>query len=175
MQQYLAQVILLGFNFAPKGWAFCAGQTLPINSNQALFSIIGTFYGGNGTQTFQLPDLRGRVPIHWGQGLGQPDYSIAEIGGTQTTTLFPSNLPLHNHPMSAFTGAGNNGDPIGNVLAKGPVITGTNVNVYSTTANTTMAPTAIVPNGGNLPIPVLQPYLTLNYCISLSGIYPSRN
>jgi microcystin-dependent protein len=176
MTPYLAQIILLGFNFAPKGFAFCSGQLLPINQNQALFAILGTTYGGNGIQTFALPDLRGRVPVNPGQGPGLPNYVLGEVSGTQSTTLLASNLPLHIHPMSVNNGAGNSGSPSGNLLAKGPIISeGTNVNVYSTTFNTNMANTTIAPNGGNQPFSILQPYLTLNYSIALQGIFPSRN
>jgi len=176
MTPYLAQIILFGFNFAPRGFAFCAGQLLPINQNQALFSILGTTFGGNGIQNFSLPDLRGRVPINPGQGLGLPNYTLGEISGTQTTTLLANNLPLHIHPMSVNNGAGNSISPGGNVLAKGPIISGgTNTNIYSNTANTTMAGTAITPSGGSQPFSILQPYLVLNYCVALTGIFPSRN
>jgi microcystin-dependent protein len=175
MEPFIAQIMLLGFNFAAKGWALCAGQIMSINSNQALFSILGTTYGGNGVQTFALPDLRGRVPIHWGQGPGQPVYVLGETGNTQSVTLNAGNLPLHTHLVSVSNGAGNNGSPSGNVLAQGPVISGANVSLYSTSSNTTMNATAIAPNGGNQPVSVLQPYLTLNYSIALTGIFPSRN
>lgn len=177
MTPYLAQIILLGFNFNPKGWQLCAGQLLALNQNQALFSILGTTYGGNGTQTFALPDLRGRTPISWGQGPGLSNYAIGEAAGTQQSTLLANNLPGHNHIMSVYNEAGDNGSPGGNVLAKGPVISGqtSNVWVYGTSANTTMSPVSIKTNGGNQPFSTLQPYLVLNYSIALTGIFPSRN
>jgi microcystin-dependent protein len=176
MTPYIAQVILLGFDFQPKGWALCQGQLLPINQNQALFSILGTTYGGNGVQTFALPDLRGRIPINPGQSPGLSNYDLGQRGGTQNTTLLANNLPLHNHLMQVNTGAGNAGAPNANLLAQGPVISGgVNTNVFTTSANTTMSATAIAPAGGNQPISILQPYLALNYSIALQGIFPSRN
>jgi len=176
MTPYVAQIMTVGFNFAPKGWQLCNGQLLAINQNQALFSILGTTYGGNGTQTFALPDLRGRAPIHWGAGPGQPQYSLGEMAGTQNTTLLPNNLPLHNHLMAVYNNTGNKGTPVGNVLAKGAVIgTSGNASIYSTSANTTMAPNALAPNGGSQPFPILQPYLVVNYVIALQGIFPTRN
>jgi microcystin-dependent protein len=176
MTPYIAQIILLGFDFNPKGWALCAGQLMPINQNQALFSILGTTYGGNGIQTFALPDLRGRVPFNPGQGPGLSNYVLGQVSGTENITLLANNLPLHNHPMQVNTGAGNAGSPSANLLAQGPIIAGgVNTNVFTNSANTTMSPTAIAPNGGNQPISILQPYLVLNYSIALLGIFPSRN
>jgi microcystin-dependent protein len=176
MTPFIAQVILLGFDWNPRSWALCDGQLLPISQNQALFSILGTTYGGNGIQTFALPDLRGRIPINPGQGPGLANYNLGQVGGAQTTTLVANNLPLHNHLMQVNTGAGNAGAPIANLLAQGPVITGgVNTNVFATSANTTMSPTAIAANGGNQPISILQPYLALNYSIALQGVFPSRN
>jgi microcystin-dependent protein len=176
MTPYLGQIMTVGFNFAPKTWQLCAGQLLAIQSNQALFSILGTTYGGNGIQTFALPDLRGRVPIHWGQGPGQPYYNLGETGGTETTTLLSNNLPLHNHAMSVNNATPNNAAPSGNYLAKGAVINNANALLYTTSAaNTTMAASAISSTGSNQPVSVIQPYLTINYVIALSGIFPSRN
>jgi microcystin-dependent protein len=175
MTPYIAQVMTVGFNFAPKGWQLCNGQLLAINQNQALFSILGTTYGGNGTQNFGLPDLRGRAPIHWGTGPGQPDYALGEMGGTQNTTLLSNNLPLHNHIMSVYNNAGNKSTPASNVLAKGALIGASNASIYSTTANTTMAPGTLSANGGSQPFPILQPYLAVNYVIALQGIFPTRN
>ncbi|MFI5137334.1 MAG: phage tail protein [Sphingobacteriales bacterium] len=174
MTPYIAQIILLGFNFNPKGWQLCAGQILPINQYQALFSILGTTYGGNGTQNFALPDLRGRIPIHWGTG-GGGNYVLGETGGTETSTVLAGNLPLHSHSMSVYNGAGGIGTPANNVLAQGPVVGGANVSLYATSANTTMSGSALAPAGSSQPISILQPYLAMNYCIALTGIFPSRN
>ncbi|ASU34283.1 Microcystin-dependent protein [Mucilaginibacter xinganensis] len=148
---------------------------MSIQQNQALFSILGTTYGGNGVQTFALPDLRGRVALHTGQGPGLSNYVLGEVSGTQSTTLLPGNLPSHNHLMNANTGAGNSGAPSGNLLAQGPVIGGVNVNEYTTSANTTMNATSIAVAGGSQPVSILQPYLALNYSVALQGIFPSRN
>jgi microcystin-dependent protein len=149
---------------------------MSIQQNAALFSILGTTYGGNGIQTFGLPDLRGRVPIHWGQGPGQPDYVLGEISGTQAITVPPSSLPLHNHFMQVNNATPNAGAPAGNYLAAGASISGTSALLYTTNAaNTTMSPNEIAPNGGNQPLSILQPYLTVNYVIALVGIFPSRN
>jgi microcystin-dependent protein len=175
MTPYIAQIILLGFNFNPKGWLLCQGQLLSIQQNAALFSLLGTTYGGNGTLTFGLPDLRGRTPIHPGQGPGLPNYVLGELAGTEATTVLASNLPLHNHLMNANTSAGNSGSPATALLAAGPTISGSVALVYGTSANTTMLSTALASAGGNQPVSILQPYLTLNYSIALNGIFPSRS
>jgi len=179
MEPFLAQILLLAFNFAPKGWAFCAGQTLAINQNQAIFSLLGTTYGGNGTTTFLLPDLRGRTPIHPGAGPGLPQYTLGQVGGTETVTLIANQLPLHTHSMLANTGASTTGLPTGAILATGPVVATvpaiTNLNVYSGSTNTTMGANALAASGGNQPFSILQPFSVLNYSIALQGIFPSRN
>jgi len=175
MTPFIAQIFLLGFNFNPKTWALCSGQLMAINQNAALFSILGTTYGGNGTTTFALPDLRGRIPVHTGQGPGTSNIVLGEIGGSQTTQLLANNLPLHSHTMSVSTTAGNAGTPSVNLLAQGPTV-GSPVTLYSTaTPNTTMAATALASNGSNVAISILQPYLTLNYSMALQGIFPSRS
>ena len=148
---------------------------MSIQQNAALFSILGTTYGGNGVQTFGLPDLRGRAPIHPGQGPGLPNYSLGEVAGTESTTVLGSNLPLHNHTMNANTSAGNSGSPATALLAAGPAVGGSAAMVYGTSANTTMLSTALASTGGNQPVSILQPYLALNYSIALQGIFPSRN
>jgi microcystin-dependent protein len=175
MTPYLAQIMTCSFDFAPKGWAFCAAQLLAINQNQALFSILGTTYGGNGMQTFALPDLRGRVPINWGQGPGQPDYTLGEIAGLQTVTLLAGNLPAHSHLMSVSNAAGNSQTPASCVVAKGAMAGQVQTTPYATTAGSTMSPLALTNAGSNLPFSILQPYLTLNYVIATTGIFPSRN
>jgi microcystin-dependent protein len=173
MTPFLAQIMLVGFNFAPKGWLQCAAQLLSIQQNAALFSILGTTYGGNGTQTFGLPDLRGRTSIHWGQGTGQPQYVLGELAGSEKVTLLPSNLPLHNHTLNVSATAANAPSPSGNLAAQ----PASNIGgmLYGSTNNVTMAAGTVVNNGGGQPISILQPYLVLNYVIATTGIFPSRN
>ena len=130
---FIGQIMLNGFGFAPRNWAFCNGQLLPINQNQALFSILGTTYGGNGVQTFALPDLRGRVPIHWGNGPGLTPRSLGEVGGSESVTLLQTQMPAHNHVASASAAAPSVGVPTGNAWATGGTA------AYAATANTTMA------------------------------------
>jgi microcystin-dependent protein len=175
---YLGEIRMTGFNFAPVGWALCNGQTLPISQYSALFALLGTTYGGNGITTFNLPDLQGRVPIHWGNGAGLSPYVIGENGGTESVTLLNNQMPLHNHLMNVNNAAGNSPDPINKILgetaneARPPVLTQT----YTSNASTgTLAPTAISTAGGNLPHPNLQPFLTVNFIIALAGIFPSRS
>jgi len=161
---YLGEVKIISWNFAPKGWAFCNGQLLPINQNQALFSLLGTTYGGDGRVNFALPDLRGRVPVHMGSGLIE-----GQRVGEETHTLIMSEMPAHNHLASASSAAPDQGLPTGNewaALASG----------YSTASpNTTLAPSAITNVGGSQPHNNMQPYLVLNFVIALQGIFPSQN
>ena len=174
MDQYLGEIRLFTFNFAPKGWAFCAGQLLSIQQNAALFALLGTYYGGNGTNTFQLPDLRSRVPNHMGSG-GGGSYGIGEIGGVENVALLPNQIPAHTHLFQATTTRGIGEKPIGNI----PGQTTSNAPerlAYAAPANlTTLNPASIQPAGNSLPHPNIQPYLALNYCIALTGIFPSRN
>ena len=162
---YLAQISIFAGNFAPRGWAFCNGQILSIAQNSALFSLLGTTYGGNGQTTFALPDLRGRVPIHAGQGPGLSPYNLGQVSGAETTTLLATNLPAHNHGISASSGAQTTNRPNNGYLAAG--------NRYATSPNATMAPTATT--GAGQPFNNVQPYLTLNFIIAIEGIFPSRN
>ena len=177
-EPFIGQIQPFSFNFAPRGWALCDGQLLPISQNSALFSLIGTTYGGDGRVTFQLPDLRGRVMIHQGQGPGQPSYAWGETGGATETTLLTSNMPAHNHLIGAngTAGAGSEGSPSGNFLA-GATDSGTGgpLTIYSPTANATMNANAVSMTGGSQPFSLLQPFLTISICIALSGIFPSRN
>ncbi len=176
MTPYIAQITGFGFNFAPKGWAYCAGALMSIQQNQALFSILGTTYGGNGIQTFALPDLRGRVPISWGQGPGLSGYTLGEQSGTQTITVLASQLPLHNHPFSVNTALATSPVPTSNYLAQGAAEGGLNVSMYATgSANAAMAPGTIAAAGGTQPLSIIQPYNVINYSIALNGIFPSRN
>jgi microcystin-dependent protein len=166
----LGEIMLVPYNFAPRGWAFCSGQILPIAQNTALFSLLGTTYGGNGQTTFALPDLRGRCALSSGQGPGLSNYSLGQLSGTETVTLIGNQLPIHSHTVAAVDDDATASTPTNalpaNIVAKG----------YSKAAgNTNMNPTMIGGGGGNQPHPNLQPYLALNYCIALEGIFPSRN
>jgi microcystin-dependent protein len=163
-EPFLGEIKIISWNYAPKGWAFCNGQLLPINQNQALFSILGTTYGGNGQTNFALPDLRGRVPAHMGNGLIE-----GQMVGEEAHTVIISEMPAHNHPASASSAAPDKGSPTGNEWAS-------QASGYSTgTANTTFSPSAISNVGGSQPHTNLQPYLVVNFVIALSGIFPSRN
>jgi len=173
--QFLGQILPVAFNFAPKGWATCSAQLLSIQQNQALFSLLGTTYGGNGVTTFALPDLRGRVAMHQGQGPGLETYTLGEIGGTPTVTMVSSNLPQHTHPLMASTAVAGNPSPNAHALAAGGQIGTATALAYGTAAGTTANAGTIAPNGNSYPIPVLQPYTVLQYCIALQGIFPSRN
>ncbi len=165
---FLSELKMVSFGFAPKGWTMCNGQLLPINQNQALFSLLGTTYGGNGQTTFGLPDLRGRVPMHSGSG-----HTLGERGGVESTTLLITQLPQHNHLISAATVAEDATKPSGNLMAT----TSGNLTIYTTkhTIGVAMDP-AIMPNmGGSQPHENRQPFLTLNWVIALQGIFPSQN
>ena len=173
---YIGQVFMYGYDWAPKNYALCANQQLSIAQNQALFSILGTTYGGNGVQTFALPDLRGRTYVAWGQGPGLSDYVLGEMTGTETVTLLQSNLPQHNHLMNVNNAAATASDPTGAVLSQGAIMSGVTVATYSTGgANAQMNAGALATAGGNQPVSVLQPYLAINFSICLYGLFPSRN
>jgi microcystin-dependent protein len=163
---FLGEIRLFGGNFAPQGWAFCNGQTLSISQNTALFSLLGTTYGGNGTTTFALPDLRGRVPMHWGDGPGLTPRSLGEQDGVESVQLTQQELPSHTHTLSGSTGAVNTTRPTNAVPAKGGSYT-------TASPNTQMAPPGLT--GGNQPHDNLQPSLAVSFIIALQGIFPSRN
>lgn len=169
MDPIIATIILFAGNFAPRGWAFCDGQLLSIAQYTALFSILGTQFGGNGIQTFALPDLRGRVPMHAGQGPGLSPRTIGQAFGTESVTLISNNIPSHTHPLLATTAASDDDVPTGLSLAGGEF--------YSSTAPTVALNAATVgPNaGGSSPVQTLPPALVINYIIALEGIYPSRD
>jgi microcystin-dependent protein len=167
--QYLGEIRIFSFGFAPKGWAQCNGQTMSIQQNTALFSLLGTFYGGDGVRTFQLPNLQGRVPLHWGQLAGGSAYTIGEVGGSPAITL-TNNQTGHTHVPSAAT-AGTTNSPTGAY----PAGSGTLVDFASTSDGSTMASTMLSSVGGSQPHSNLQPSLVLNICIALTGIFPSRN
>ena len=163
-EPFLGELKLIAWSYPAKGWAFCNGQLLPINQNQALFSLLGTMYGGNGQTTFALPDLRGRVPLHHGQGLSQGTRL-----GEETHTITSAEMPSHTHPVMAHNGSATQGAPAGAVLASSP-------NMYTTFNNaTSLHPSTITNVGGSQAHENRQPYLALNWMIALQGIFPSRN
>ncbi|MCR2806632.1 phage tail protein [Paenibacillus soyae] len=165
-ESYIGEIKLFGFGFTPKNWLPCQGQLLPINQNQALFAILGTTYGGNGVTTFALPDLRGRVPVHTGNGV-----TLGQIAGAESHTLTLNEIPAHTHTVSASTTVSNQYSPVGNVWAE--AANGTSV--FSPEANTTLRADAIGAAGGSQPHTNMQPYLAMNYCICVNGIFPSQN
>lgn len=183
MDEFIAIIKMFGGNFAPRGWAFCNGQILSIAQNTALFSLLGTTFGGNGQTTFALPDLRGRVPIHPGQGPGLSPYSLGQVAGSENTTLTSQQMPQHIHAFAQPTTSsdGNDTQPGGQLPAVGVVnVNGTDyqVNAYRSgaTADGAFAPagnTGIA--GGSQPFSNIQPYLCVNFIICLEGIFPSRN
>lgn len=172
----LGCIYMFAGNFAPRGYALCAGQLLAISQNTALFSLLGTTYGGDGITTFALPDLRGRSPISAGQGPGLTDITLGEVGGAETVTLLTSNMPLHNHSLNADANPASVGAPAGASLADSGNSQSGGVPIYSSTnPNTPLNPQSIGFAGGNVPFPIRSPYLGINYIIATEGIYPSRN
>lgn len=175
---FVGEIRCFGFNFAPKGWAFCNGALQPISQNTALFSLLGTTYGGDGRSTYALPDLQGRVPIHSGQGPGLTDYLRGESGGVETVSLLVSEMPAHNHPFSGTSASANDKRPkTGSALAQttkaGPISPGDNYYAVPGTL-ASLNPSTVLPTGSGLPHNNMQPYLTLNFCIALQGIFPPR-
>jgi microcystin-dependent protein len=174
-QPFLGQILLVGFNFAPVGWALCDGQLLPISQNTALFSLLGTQYGGDGRSTFGLPDLRSRVPIGMGQGNGLSPYTIGEMTGVESVTLQATQMPQHNHLINATNAAGGVQTPANNFLAAGTA-GGRPADIYSAgPSQGTLSPNAVSFTGGSQPHNNIQPVLAMNYIIALQGIFPSRN
>ncbi len=174
-QPFLGQILLVGFNFEPQGWAFCNGQLLAIQQNTALFSLLGTTYGGDGIRTFALPNLQSRVPIHMGQGAGLSPYTIGEMTGVETVTLLANQMPQHNHLINATNAAGGVQTPANNFLAAGTA-SGRPADIYSAgPSQGTLSPNAVTNAGGNQPHTNIQPVLAMNYIIALQGIFPSRN
>jgi microcystin-dependent protein len=169
---FVAEIRILPINFAPKGWAFCDGQLLPISQNTALFSLIGTFYGGDGISNFALPNLQGNAPMFWGQGPGLVSYVEGERGGVETVTLLQTEMPAHTHQASGATGNGPT-SPANNTWGTAAGRTPPPSYVDGS-PNVTMASTTVAVTGGNLPHNNMQPYLTLNFCIALQGIFPAR-
>jgi microcystin-dependent protein len=167
VDQYLGEIRLVPYTFAPTGWALCAGQLLPINQNQALFALLGNTYGGDGKTTFALPDLRGRVPLGAGTGATGSTYPVGSTGGEETVKLAVGQLPAHSHPVHANSGAATTKEPVGGVPAKG--------GAYAATQNGTMGAAMLGKTGGGQAHENRQPYLSLNYIIALAGIFPSQN
>ena len=169
---FVAEIRIFPFNFAPKGWAWCDGQLLPLAQNTALFSLVGTTYGGDGKSTFALPNLQGNAPMHWGQGPGLSSHDLGEIGGSDTVTLLESEMPAHSHSVLAQS------VPLGGVTrAAGTTLSRpASGNLYSVNnpRPVQMSPTALQPAGGSQPHNNLQPYLTFYFCIALQGVFPPR-
>jgi microcystin-dependent protein len=172
MDPFVAEIRIFPFNFAPKGWAFCDGQILPLSQNTALFSLLGTTYGGDGKSNFALPDLQGRAPMHPGQGPGLSLHDLGETGGSETVSLLTSEIPAHSHALDANTQPGEDAAPQGENLGR---TVGAQLYQTDTAANIVVtAPQALAPAGGSQPHNNLMPYLALNFCIALQGVYPPR-
>jgi microcystin-dependent protein len=178
---FIGQIMMAGFNFAPRFWALANGQLLPINQNQALFSLLGTQYGGNGTTNFALPDLRSRTPIGYASsvdpGWQPPSVQIGQASGVENVTLLSTNLPAHAHQANASTGNGSHRVPSNRVLATSTNTGGAALPIYAASNGSLVPlnPATVGPAGGNQPHPNMQPYSVINFCVALSGIYPSRN
>ena len=171
---YLGEIRMFAGGFAPSGWALCNGQTLAISSNTALFSLLGTYYGGNGVTTFNLPNFQGGIfPTHWGTGPVFSSGSPGITGGSPTTTLTASNLPPHSHPLNCVASGGNQPSPAGTL----PAIesTGTSSNYSTTAATGQMSSAAIGPTGSGAPVSTVTPFLAVTFIIALEGIFPARN
>ncbi|NUO01700.1 MAG: phage tail protein [Saprospiraceae bacterium] len=170
MDPFVAEIRIFGFNFAPKGWAFCNGKLMAISQNTALFSLLGTTYGGDGRSTFALPDLQGRSPMFWGQGPGLTDRVIGESAGEESITLLQSEIPAHSHALNGVNDTGNQSSPGGAFPAR--------ANLYKANPGgnplVQMNLAAVTPAGSSQPHNNMQPYLTLNMCIALQGIFPPR-
>lgn len=163
---FVGEIRMFGGNFAPAGWMFCEGQLLPISENETLFNLIGTTYGGDGQETFALPDLRGRLPIHQGNG-----FILAETGGVEEVTLTTQQIPIHTHPFVASTAGATQTSPTGQVIAQ----SGQRAVYTEDSTTTNLAPSAISPMGGSQPHTNFQPYLCINFIISLFGIFPRQS
>jgi microcystin-dependent protein len=176
---FVAEIRIFGFNFAPKGWAFCAGQLLPLSQNTALFSLLGTTYGGDGKSNFALPNLQGSAPMHPGQGPGLSLHDLGETGGSTSVTLLQTEMPGHNHTMQGNTNIATNASPANAVYMRGHYNDGVGnsgaVDLYTANApDTTLNPFALSIAGGSQPHNNMMPFLTLNFCIALQGVFPPR-
>ncbi len=169
-QPYIGEIRMFGGSFAPAGWAFCNGQTLAISENDALFTLIGTTYGGDGQETFNLPDLQGRVPVHMGSLPGGGTYTIGEEGGVESVNLTLQQIPNHNHSFLASTGPGTAPTPVGNIVGESVSLN----TLIQDTPGAAMNAAAITGTGGSQPHENMQPYLCISFIISLFGIFPSQ-
>jgi microcystin-dependent protein len=169
-QPYVGEIRIFAGNFAPAGWMFCDGQLLPISENETLFNLIGTTYGGDGQSTFALPQLQSRAPLHMGPGPGGISYQLAEQAGVESVTLTTGQIPAHAHPVFASLGPGNQNSPVGSVTA-----TSSSVQIYIEDSVDSPFGAIVQPVGGSQPHDNLQPYLCVNFIISLFGIFPSQN
>ncbi|MBB6335838.1 microcystin-dependent protein [Xanthomonas arboricola] len=177
---FLGQIMMTGFAFAPKYFAQCNGQLLPVNQNQALFSLLGTRFGGDGRTTFGLPDMRGRTPIGFAPSTDPswqpPVPPLGQMAGSENVTLLPSNLPAHTHLLESTSTAGNNRSPSGRNFGNNASTTGPATALYAAPGTlVSLDPKSVGPAGGSQPHPNMQPYTTINFCIALSGIFPSRS
>ena len=172
---FVAEIRMFGFNFAPTGWATCDGQLLPLSQNTALFSLLGTTYGGDGKSTFALPDLAGSAPMHPGQGQGLSLYDLGQIGGSEFVTLLQSEMPVHAHSISASTNAADEEGTKAPVGAMPGAQQGSNQMYTAMASPVAFAPEALAIAGGSLPHNNMMPYLTLNFCIAMQGIFPPRS
>jgi microcystin-dependent protein len=169
-EPFVGEIRMFGFNFPPQGWALCDGQLLPISQNAALFSLLGTTYGGDGESTFALPDLRSRVPVSQGQGEGLSSYAEGQAGGTETVTLAAAQMPAHTHAVSASSSPAASERPAGRVLARSP----DHSYIPEPDTDTVMNAKMIGETGNSQPHDNIQPYLALNFCIALQGVFPAR-
>ncbi len=168
-EPFLAEIRIVGFNFPPRGWAFCDGQILPINQNQSLYSLLGTTYGGDGRTSFALPELRGRTPIHVGESNGGTDHALGQKTGEETHTLNDSEMPQHTHSLQGTDVLADGTTPIGRLLAN-------SAGLYKSPSNlVTMRSDNLQSAGGGQAHDNMQPYLAVNFCIALQGTFPSRN
>ena len=175
---FVAEIRIFPFNFAPRGWAQCNGQLMPISQNTALFALLGTIYGGDGKSTFALPNLGGSTTMHPGQGPGLSLHDLGEAGGSATVTLLESEIPAHSHSLMAVNANATTPAPVGNAFARGRYSSGTQsgaIAFYQTGVPTAaLSSAALAPAGGSQPHNNLMPYLTMNYCIALQGVFPPR-
>ena len=169
---FVAEIRIFPFNFAPSGWAFCDGQLIPLSQNTALFALLGTTYGGNAMSNFALPNLQGQAPMHWGQGPGLSSYALGQVSGSETVTLLESEIPAHTHALRASTDPGDLNGPTSNrSLARS---SGGYAYENPISSLNTMAPESLAPAGADHPHNNMMPYLTLNFCIALQGVFPQQ-
>lgn len=180
MEAYLGTICVFGFNYAPYGWQYCNGQILAISQNAALFALLGTYYGGNGTSTFGLPNLQGRNAIHMGQLSGGSLYTIGEFAGVDTVTVLISNMPAHNHTVSMTINANGRTQSTNSPIGAYPAVSSVGVSNYNNppaSSNVFMKPATVTigTSGGSIPVNISDPTLVMNYCIAMTGIFPTRN